>query len=84
MGRHDASARKPAGTAVPAGPLLGFVTNGGFNRLQGKATALAYVAAAPFAELLAHPEQREAALLVLVRNPSSRQFRPALASVRYE
>ena len=77
-------ARKPTGTAVPAGPLLGFVTNGGFNRLQGKATALAYVAAAPFAELLAHPEQREAALLVLVRNPSSRQFRPALASVRYE
>ena len=75
-----------ARAAVPAGELLGFVSNGGFNRIHGKGTALGFVAAAAFAERLRGELNLSGAsggpLLVLVRNPSSRQFRPALAAVR--
>ena len=31
---------------VPAGPLVGYVTNGGYSRLLGRSTAVAYCAAA--------------------------------------
>ena len=66
--------------ALPAGLLVGFVSHGGYNRLLGHGTALTFVAAAPFCELLrgsAHVGRGE--VLVLARNPWSRQFRPALA-----
>jgi hypothetical protein len=43
---------KGAHAAVPAGELLGFVTSGGYNRLLGTSTAIAFVAAAPFAQLM--------------------------------
>ena len=87
------------GKPVPAGALLGFVSNGGFSALRGRGIAVGFCSAAGFAELIkddANPDRQGQALsgktsgkganqhaaLVLVRNPSSRQFRAALASLR--
>ena len=75
-----------ANVPLPAGPLVGFVSHGGYNRLLGHGAALAFVAAGPFCELLgsgaggAHVGGGQ--VLLLARNPWSRQFRPALAEVR--
>ena len=75
-----------------AGALLGFVTNGGYSRLAGSGVSVAFCAAQPFLALLcssANVGQGRATahralgpVLVLVRNPASRQYRPALASLR--
>ena len=99
----------PAGAGaaqLPAGGLLGYVTNGGYSLLRGGGMALGFIAAESFADMLrsgaaiasaansgstppgAPDRGRSAAaagkasVLVLVRNPSSRQFRPAQAFLR--
>jgi hypothetical protein len=71
----------PRDAPMPAGRLLGFVSNGGYDRLRGRGTAVAFCAATPFVELLRAAEGG-GQVLVLVRSPCSRQFRPALAAVR--
>ena len=114
---------------MPAGPLLSFVTNGGYSRLLGCGVAVAFCSAERFVHLLRGPSNvsdvlgrgggrgggggrgagdggRGRALssttasspttvsaatskaptgpvLVMVRTPCSRHFRPALASVRW-
>ena len=101
--RHNRSwggSEVPPGTSkpIPSGALVGFVSNGGFSKLQGRSAAVGFCAAEAFAELLrTSAEKPEGAargggkgggggskrsVLVLVRNTSSRQFRPALASLR--
>jgi hypothetical protein len=58
---------------------LGFVTNGSFDELRGHAVALGFCAAG---DLFSLPvETAGGAVLVAVRNASSRHFRLALASV---
>ena len=102
--RHNRSwggSEVPPGTSkpIPSGALVGFVSNGGFSKLQGRSAAVGFCAAEAFAELLrTSAEKPEGAargggkgggggskrsVLVLVRNTSSRQFRPALAYVTY-
>ena len=83
---------------LPAGQLLGFVTNGGPSVLLGVGSAVGFCAAGVLVDLLRssdlqnhsdHSGQQghqqaanQPTLLVLVRNPTSRQFRPAIATVR--
>ena len=73
------------GAADPSGALLGFVSNGGYDALAGRGVAVGFVAASRVVPLLssAWNVRGSAAgpVLVLVRNPSSRQFRPALITV---
>ena len=69
----------------PAGAIIGFVTNGGYDRLQGRGVAIAFCAAAPLVELLGGSSNVGARpngpVRVLVRNASSRMYRPALVTV---
>ena len=79
-------------TVREAGRLLGFVSSGGYSRLHGSAIAIAFCAAEALLSQLHGAANVSAAVdrqqlstrgpvLVLVRRPSSRQFRPALATV---
>jgi hypothetical protein len=73
------------GAADPSGALLGFVSSGGYDALAGRGVAVGFVAASLVVPLLSSDwNVRGSAagpVLVLVRNPSSRQFRPALITV---
>ena len=70
--------RRPEEDGVARHPL-GFVTNGSFDELRGHAVALGFCAAG---DLFSLPvETAGGAVLVAVRNASSRHFRLALASV---
>jgi len=61
------------------------VSNGGYDALAGRGVAVGFVAASRVVPLLSSDwNVRGSAagpVLVLVRNPSSRQFRPALITV---
>ncbi|EOD18315.1 hypothetical protein EMIHUDRAFT_196507 [Emiliania huxleyi CCMP1516] len=65
------------------GRLLGFVTNGSYDRLRGRGAAVGFCAASSLHDLLsARPELRAGgAVLVAVRNPTSLTPRLALATV---
>ena len=80
-----ASGATPAETAACCGALLGFVSHGGYDALAGRAHAIGFVAAPLFAPLLSSAWNvggaPSGAVLLLVRNVSSRQFRPVLATV---
>ena len=71
--------------AACCGALLGFVSHGGYDALAGRAHAIGFVAAPLFAPLLSSAWNvggaPSGAVLLLVRNVSSRQFRPVLATV---
>jgi hypothetical protein len=68
------------------GPLVGFVSNGGYDVLAGHSVAIGMCAATSIVELLQGPcnlgRNARGPLLLMVRNVTSRQFRPALATVR--
>ena len=67
---------------------MGFVTNGGYDTLKGSGVAGGFCSAARFVALLENgyrvdaPSTGMPTVLVLVRNPSSPQFRPAFASLQ--
>lgn len=69
----------------PSAGLLGFVTSGGYSHLLGRSVAIGFCAAAPLVRLLQGESNisKTAAgpIRVLVRNVSSRQFRPALLTI---
>lgn len=73
-----AGRREPPSTA--GGRLIGFVSNGGYNRLIGSASAIGFCATEPFLELL-QGGVSAGAVLVGVRNPTWRHARLALATV---
>ena len=73
------------GAADPSGALLGFVSSGGYDALAGRGVAVGFVAASLVVPLLSSDwnvgGSAAGAVLVLIRNSSSRQFRPALITV---
>ena len=86
--RRWGGAQLPAGrrAVAPGDAQIGCVSAGGYHALHGGGFAVGYCAAAPLLERFGSDANLSGTpagpLLVLVRNVTSRQFRPALLSVR--
>ena len=86
--RRWGGAQLPAGrrAVAPGDAQIGCVSAGGYHALHGGGFAVGYCAAAPLLERFGSDANLSGTpagpLLVLVRNVTSRQFRPALLTVR--
>jgi hypothetical protein len=73
------------GGGVEEEPIIGFVSSGGYSKVLGRGLAICYCAAEPLLHLVRGPAnlggEPVGPLLLLLRNTSSRQFRPALVTI---